>query len=166
MSKRHNIPRVRKGQAESRLSHGEFSARFSARFADPAFSDKSGEIGELSEVAWEGYRNARKSPVTRKAGKNFADPDYELSVDWLQARAAIAKAQKLHDQSGRPRILLICGAARNDKTCPGEMSKSFRMTRLAKTIFDQHRAHVDLLDLRRLTRMLRRTKKCIMPRAH
>lgn len=151
MSKRPKSPRVRKGQAEVRLTHAEFGARFRARFFDPAFAAKSGEIDELLELAWDGYRSARKSPVTRKAGNRFADPNYDLSVDWLQARADIRRAQKLHDRSTRARILLICGAARNDKTCPGEMSKSFRMLRLAKAIFDEHAAEVDVLDLSVLT---------------
>ncbi|HEY2780556.1 MAG TPA: flavodoxin family protein [Steroidobacteraceae bacterium] len=151
MSRHPKTPRVRKGQAESRLSHAEFGERFRARFFDPGFAGKSGEIEELSKLAWDGYRNARKSPVTRKAGQRFADANYDLSVDWLRARADIHKAQRLHDRSTRARILLICGAARNDKTCPGEMSKSFRMSRLAKTIFDERKADVDVLDLSLLT---------------
>ena len=150
MSKAPKSPRVRKGQAQSRLSRTEFSLRFKARFADPAFAGKAAEIEALLAIAWDGYRNARKSPVTRRAGSRFADPAYGLSIDWLQARAEIQKAQRRHDQSGS-RILLICGAARNDKTCPGEMSKSFRMTRLAKGIFDRHGAEVDVLDLSVLT---------------
>jgi multimeric flavodoxin WrbA len=150
MTKTPKSPRVRTGQAESRLSRSEFSLRFKARFADPAFAGKAAEIEELLAIAWDGYRNARKSPVTRRAGSQFADPAYDLSIDWLQARAEIHKAQRRHDHSG-PRILLICGAARNDKTCPGEMSKSIRMIRLAKRIFDTHAAEVDVLDLSLLT---------------
>jgi multimeric flavodoxin WrbA len=173
MSRRPKTPRVRKGQAETRLSQSEFSTRFKARFADPTFSGKSDEIDELLVLAWDGYRNARKSPVTRKAGRQFADPDYELSVDWLQARAEIHKAQKRHDRSDRARILLICGAARNDKTCPGEMSKSFRMIRLAKAIFDKHEAEADVLDLSLLTseygKVIYPCKACVstaMPLCH
>jgi hypothetical protein len=152
MSEHPQNPDVRTGQSESRLSHAEFAARFRARFADPAFAGKSAAIEELLEVAWDGYRNARKSPLTRKAGAEFADPDYDLSVDWLQARSAIQSAQKRRNAaSGPPRILLICGAARNDKSCPGEMSKTFRMVHLAKSIFDQQGAEVDLLDLSAVT---------------
>nr|WP_245332672.1 hypothetical protein [Bradyrhizobium erythrophlei] len=33
-----------------------------------------------------------KSPITRKAVPGFADPDYEMSVDWLAAREAILAA--------------------------------------------------------------------------
>jgi multimeric flavodoxin WrbA len=170
MSKR---PRVRKGQAQARLSRAEFSSRFQARFADPAFAGRSQEIGELLAVAWDGYKNARKSPITHKAGKRFADPNYHLSVDWLRARADIDNAQRQHEQARRARILVICGAARNDKTCPGEMSKTFRMVRLAKTIFEQHQAEVDVLDLSLLTseygKVIYPCKACVstaMPLCH
>jgi len=61
MSEHPQNPDVRTGQSESRLSHAEFAARFRARFADPAFAGKSAGIEELLEVAWDGYRNARKS---------------------------------------------------------------------------------------------------------
>jgi len=71
------------------------------------------------------YSNSRKSPVTRKAGPDFADPDYDLAVDWLVARDAIEEAQQRHDDPNeRPRILVINGSSRNEHTCPGEMSKS------------------------------------------
>jgi multimeric flavodoxin WrbA len=152
MSEHQLKPKVRTGQAEFPLSRAEFDARFRARFADPAFGDKSAAIEALLEAAWDGYREARKSPITRKAGAEFADPDYDLSVDWLEARSAIQAAQRRHDDESRPsRILLICGAARNDKSCPGEMSKSFRMVQLAKSIFEQKETEVDLLDLSVLT---------------
>lgn len=71
------------------------------------------------ETAWDVYRKRRKSPVTQKAGTSFADPDYDLSVDWLATRSAIRKAKVLYEDVAVPsRVLLICGAARNDKTCP------------------------------------------------
>jgi multimeric flavodoxin WrbA len=145
-------PAVRTGQADFPLSHREFAARFRARFADPAFAAKAGAIEELLAIAWDGYCQGRKSPITRKAGAGFADPGYDLSVDWLQARSAIQAAQQRHDDaSRRSRILLICGAARNDKSCPGEMSKSYRMLQLARSIFEAQQAEVDLLDLSLLT---------------
>jgi len=145
-------PRVRTGQADFPMPREEFEHRFRARFKDPAFSDKAAEIEELMNVAWDGYHNARKSPITRKAGPEFADPDYDLSVDWLATRSAIYEAQKRHDDRTRPaRILLVCGAARNDKTCPGEMSKSYRLLEMAKLIFESAQAEVDVLDLSTLT---------------
>jgi 23S rRNA A2030 N6-methylase RlmJ len=94
------------------LSRNEFNTCFRARFADTAFADKQILIDQLMETAWDGYQKARKSPATQKAGPEFADPAYDLSVDWLATRNAIRDAQKRHDDAGRPvRVLLICRAA-------------------------------------------------------
>jgi multimeric flavodoxin WrbA len=152
MSDSPSIPIVRTGQGEHGLSRAEFDLRFRERFKDPAFDGQRAAIDELLETAWDGYQNARKSPITRKAGKEFADPDYDLSVDWLQARSDIlAACERYCDQSRKSRVLLICGAARNDKTCPGEMSKSFRMAQMAQSVLEAANAEVDLLDLSVLT---------------
>jgi multimeric flavodoxin WrbA len=145
-------PQVRTGQTEWPISRADFERRFKARFSDPAFADQASAIEELLTVAWEGYCEARKSPRKRKAGPGFADPDYEISVDWLQARDAIQQAQGRHDDRSRPpRVLLICGAARNDKSCPGEMSKTYRLVQMAKSVFENAKVEVDLLDLSVLT---------------
>jgi multimeric flavodoxin WrbA len=152
MPDKSETPRVRTGQADFPLPRDEFERRFRARFSDPAFADKAAEIEDLMNIAWDGYCKGRKSPVTRKAGAEFADPDYDLSVDWLGTRDAIREAQARHDDpAARPRVLLVCGAARNDKTCPGEMSKSYRMVEMAKLVFESAKAEVDVLDLSVLT---------------
>jgi multimeric flavodoxin WrbA len=165
---------VRKGQAEFPMSRQEFNARFRARFADPAFADKEALIDELMQTAWDGYHKERKSPVTRKAGAGFADPDYELSVDWLETRNAIQDAQARHDNAaGLSRVLLICGSPRNDKSCPGEMSKSYRLVEMAKSELATAGLEVDLLDLSVLTseygKVIYPCKACVstaMPLCH
>jgi multimeric flavodoxin WrbA len=128
----------------------------------------------LLDIAWTDYRQSRKSPVTRKAGEGFADPAYDLSVEWLAARQAILDAQRRHDDPSVPaRVLLICAAARNDKTCPGEMAKSFRMTQLAQAELERREIAVDLLDLSLLAseygRVIYPCKACVstaMPLCH
>lgn len=146
------IPRVRSGQAEFPMRREEFSARFRSRFADPAFAGQQALIQQLLEIAWDGYHNGRKSPLTQKAGPGYADPGYDLSVDWIATRREIQAAQKAHDDAGRPaRILLICGAARNDKSCPGEMSKTYRLVEMAKSVLAAAEAQVEILDLSHLT---------------
>jgi multimeric flavodoxin WrbA len=167
-------PHVRTGQAESFLSYEEFEHRFRERFTDPAFSDKTAAIDVLLQTAWEAYRDARKSPITLKAGPDFADPDYDLSIDWLNTRESIQGAQQRHDEASAPsRVLLICGSARNDKTCPGEMSKSFRLVGAARAVLEQAGAEVDLLDLSTLTseygKVIYPCKACVstaMPLCH
>jgi multimeric flavodoxin WrbA len=166
--------KIRKGQADFPMSREEFNARFRARFADPAFAGKAALIDELMEAAWDGYHKERKSPITQKAGLGFADPDYDLSVDWLATRNAIQEAQARHDAAaGASRVLLICGSARNDKTCPGEMSKSYRLVETAKAELEKAGVEVDFLDLSLLTsefgKVIYPCKACVstaMPLCH
>ena len=104
----------------------EFKRRYAEQFCDPAFTELRSEIDNLATVAWEAYSDSRKSPVTRKAGPEFADADYDLSVDWLAARDAIREAHRRYqDEAVPPRILVINCSSRSEHTCPGEMSKSF-----------------------------------------
>jgi hypothetical protein len=99
---------VRKGMPPVQLSREEFAKRYRSRFADPVFEGLQRELDAIVEAAWDGYVNSRKAPNTRKAGSGFADPDYEISVDWLAAREAILAAQRRHDDADEtPRILLI-----------------------------------------------------------
>jgi hypothetical protein len=42
-------------------------------------------------------------------------------VQWLDTRKRLKAAQKRWGDSAAPsRVLLVCGSARNDGTCPGE----------------------------------------------
>jgi multimeric flavodoxin WrbA len=79
--------RVRKGQAPPPLERGEFGVRFRNAFVDPAFRAEDDAIARLAEIAWQTYHEERKSPLTRKAGRGYADPAYALSPDWLETRA-------------------------------------------------------------------------------
>src|SRR4051812_16476622 len=118
---------VRKGQAPAPLTRGAFGARFRAAYYDPAFDKESAAIARLEEIAWEAYDKGRKAPRTSKAGPGYADPEYDLSVEWIATRARIAEAAaQQKSPTARSRVLVICGASRNDGTCPGEMSKTFR----------------------------------------
>ncbi|RWY67637.1 flavodoxin family protein [Rhizobium sp. WSM1325] len=142
----------RKGSPSPRLPEEEFKRRFLNQFQDPAYEALSAELAKITEAAWDAYENSRKSPKTRKAGPEFADPDYDLAVDWLAARQAIQDAQRRHeDPDGPVRFLLINGSSRSEHTCPGELSKSFRMVEAARGVLEQEpRVHVEVLDLSRL----------------
>lgn len=144
-------PEPRKGMPSPRLDEAEFKRRFRAQFQDRAFDGLERELGRIADAAWDAYDNSRKSPRTRKAGPGFADPDYELSLDWIAARAAVQEAQRRHEQKdGRPCIVLVNASARSEHTCPGEMSKSFRLVEIARQVFASGGAEVQLLDLSRL----------------
>ena len=144
-------PKPRKGTPSPRLDEAEFKRRYREQFFDPAFGVVEAEIGRIVAIAWDAYKSERKSPVTRKAGPEFGDPDYDLSVDWIAASDAIGQAQKRYeDQTQPPRILLINASPRSEHTCPGEMSKTFRLAEIAQdTLTDEMGMAVDILDLSR-----------------
>ena len=158
---------VRKGMPPRRLSHDAFVERFRSQFKDPAFGPIEKELTAITEAAWEAYAHSRKSPITRPAGPGFKDPSYDLAEDWLLARAAIDEAQREFDSStAQPHILVVNGSSRTEHTCPGEMSKSWRMAELARdTILAQGAYAVDILDLSRVTSEFGRTihpcKSCV-----
>ena len=165
---------VRKGQGDSHLSREEFSRRLRERFYDPRFESVQQQVDALIEAAWDGYDNYRKSPHKRPAGAGFADPDFELPVEWLRTRQEVAAAQqRQRDPAARSRIMLICASPRSDESCPGEMSKTFRLVRLAQAQFVAADLDVDLLDLSHLTsvygRQILPCKACVstaMPLCH
>ncbi|MBP0590300.1 flavodoxin family protein [Paraburkholderia sp. LEh10] len=130
------------------MSREAFHERFSARFYDPAFRAEDPAIARLEAIAWEAYEQGRKSPVTEKAGAGFADPDYELSVEWRRASNRIKAAQeRQQNASTRSRILVINASSRNDYTCPGEMSKSFRLAKRIEAVVTAAHFDADFLDL-------------------
>ncbi|MBH5367850.1 flavodoxin family protein [Bradyrhizobium glycinis] len=165
---------IRKGMPPVKLSRQEFEQRYRDRFVDPAFAPLGRELDAITAAAWDAYRNSRKAPLTRKAGAGFSDPDYDLAVDWLDARAKILDAQRRHDDADEtPRILIINGSARSEHTCPGEMSKTWRLVKLAEPVFVEMGLAVDILDLSRLAsefgRNIHPCKSCVgtaMPLCH
>ena len=87
-------PKVRSGQGSTVLSRDEFERRWKQQFYDPAFEKAQSEIDLLAGIAWEAYNDHRKSPRTRKAGPEFADPEHELAIEWLETRRQIRAAEK------------------------------------------------------------------------
>jgi multimeric flavodoxin WrbA len=135
-----------------RLEETEFTRRFLGRFDDPAFEPLGEELRKIAAAAWDAYSHQRKSPRTRRAGHGYADPTYELAVDWIEAKAAVDAAQVRHDDGGGPcRVLLVNGSPRSEHTCPGEMSKSYRLVEIARQALEGEGISVRILDLSRLT---------------
>jgi multimeric flavodoxin WrbA len=154
-----DAPAARKLMPDPRIGELEFKRRFRAQFQDPAFDALQPELERLAAAAWDGYSHARKSPLTRKAGAEFADPDYDLAVDWSAAHAAVTRAQRQHEDRAAPsRFLLINASSRSEHTCPGESSKSWRLLTLAQEILaNDGETCVDVLDLSRLASEYGRT---------
>ncbi|MGE3246489.1 MAG: flavodoxin family protein [Beijerinckiaceae bacterium] len=156
-------PAVRKGSPDVSLSREEFFRRYRDKFYDPAFDSESTAIDRLAKIAWDAYRDGRKAPRTRKAGEGYADPGYDLSTEWIEAAAAIDAARKRHMHADGPtRLLVISGSPRSDQTCPGEMSKSWRLLHIAREALgdkDENGASIEVkvLDLSHLASEYGRT---------
>ncbi|HEY4212590.1 MAG TPA: NAD(P)H-dependent oxidoreductase [Steroidobacteraceae bacterium] len=165
---------VRKGQGSTHLSKEEFSSRLKERFCDPVFESLGAEIDRIVDSAWEVYDQYHKSPRKQPAGAGFADPTFELPIEWLATRAHIIEAQRQQQDPGsRSRVLLICASARSDETCPGELSKTFRLVTAARGVLEAADNQVDFLDLSHLTsaygRQILPCKACVstaMPLCH
>jgi len=158
---------VRKGMPSVRLSRDEFTRRMRERFYDPAFEQLKPELDKIIATAWQNYDDYHKSPRKRRAGPEFADPNYDLPIEWLVARQAIQDAERRQKDPRSPsRILLVSGASRSEHSCPGEMSKTYRLVMLAREIVEQESGfQVEVLDLSRLTseygRVIYPCKACV-----
>ena len=162
------------GQVAKFISRQEFRKRFEANFFDPAFREARDAVAKLEVIAWGAYKEGRKAPITQKAGKGFADPDYDLSVEWKNTRDRLLQIDA-HRKSAtsKSRVLVICGSPRNDGTCPGEMSKTYRLAEITQRVLKREKIEVDLLDLSLVTneyeRKIHPCKGCVstaMPLCH
>ena len=165
---------IRKGQAPAPIGRRKFHQRFLQSFNDPAFAVEADALARLEQIAWEAYKEGRKAPRTAPAGPGFADPHYELSLEWRETRDRLIAAQELWGRKATPsRVLLVCGSARNDGTCPGEISKTWRMGQTVRETLHGHGIETDMLDLSVMTsdydRHIHPCKGCVstaMPLCH
>ena len=167
------MPHVKKSNEPEKLSREEFKKRFLNKFFDEKFRNKQIEIDELEEIAWDAYAEGRKAPMKITAGDQYQNAEYELSIEWLKARKAIEDAQKIHEEPGPNKILIICASDRNDHTCPGEISKTYRLTKIAEQEFINKGQEVEILNLSHITseygKMIYPCKGCVstaMPLCH
>ncbi len=118
-------------------------------------------------MAWKNYIEYHRNPRKRRAGRGFSDPEFPLPIEWLETRKAIQQAEKRQKiPKSNSRILLINGSTRSDQTCPGEMSKTFRLAKIAEKLISGNRGfEVDFLDLSRLAseygRIIYPCKACV-----
>ena len=168
------MSKIRTGQTPAALTRTQFRERFNNRFYDPAFATERDAIARLEAIAWDALQEGRKAPITKPAGRGFADPTYQVSVQWLDTRKRLRLAQQRWlDRAAPSRVLLVCGSARNDGTCPGEVSKTWRLSLLAQQVVRAAGVEADLLDLSLVTseygRQIHPCKGCVssaMPLCH
>lgn len=143
-----NTIKIRKGQPDPKLSHDDFITEYKKSFYDPRFRSMDVEIDRLAQIAWSNYVDSRKAPITMKAGSEFKNPDYDMSVEWMQTRSKLIEAQKNHSKT-KSRILIINGSPRNEHTCPSEISKSYRLMMKSKEVIEAMGMETEILDLSR-----------------
>jgi len=157
----------RTGMPDVQITKDEFTRRFWNRFFDPAFDAHKEAIQAVIDTAWDGYDVYRKNPRKVRAGNGFANPDQKLGVEWLETRARIMAAEtRQKDKTSPNRILLINGSMRSDQSCPGEMSKSWRLLTLAREVVEAEAGfETEVLDLSLLTsqygRLIHPCKACV-----
>ncbi|TMA72551.1 MAG: class I SAM-dependent methyltransferase [Deltaproteobacteria bacterium] len=103
---------ARKGQAPGHLERAEFGARFRTAFFDPAFRSEDAAIARLEEIARRASGEGRKTPLTWNAGPGDADPEYEVSIEWVETRARLERAAAVEYPS-----CAVCGGARVEIVC-------------------------------------------------
>ena len=165
---------VRKGQAPDKLARDEFRLRFVRAFDDPAYDAERDAIARLEAIAWDAYDEGRKAPRTHPAGAGYADPGHALSDEWRATKERLERAQAAWADPATPsRVLVVCGSPRNDGTCPGEVSKAWRLAGLARETLQAAGIETELLDLSRMQseygRRIHPCKGCVstaMPLCH
>jgi multimeric flavodoxin WrbA len=97
-----------------------------------------------------------------------------VPVEWARTKAAIAAAQRRHDDPSAPaRILVVNGSTRSPHTCPGEISKTLRLAQHARQVLEGLGLEVDELDVSALAdeplKVIYPCKACVstaMPLCH
>ena len=122
--------KVRSGMPSVQLTRREFEKRFRAKFYDPLFDALGPTLDKVVDTAWTVYNDYHKSPRVHRAGKGYANPDYELPDEWRATSAAIKAAerqqtgfdQQLHPVDGLVALLL------DDLELVHEVGRGFRAT--------------------------------------
>ena len=170
-------PRVVKGMPSVELAREEFERRFRERHRRPAVRRRRRRARRRARRRVAGLQRVPQSPRTRKAGPAFADPELRAprsSGSRRAPRSARPSGGRSDSRVAGAVLLVINGSARSDQTCPGEMSKTYRLAKRAQAAIESQRGfEVDLLDLSRLTseygRVIYPCKACVstaMPLCH
>src|SRR5665213_2914314 len=96
---------VHKGMPAVKLARAEFERRYRSRYLDPAFKPLQKELDAIVSAAWQPQITEHT-----ESRSGFADPNYDIAIDWLKARDAIHDARQRHDaRDVKPRILIVNG---------------------------------------------------------
>src|SRR5262245_53913341 len=101
------MPTVRREMPSVELTREQFAQRLRERLHDPAFAPLRQAVDGIVAAAWDAYTDSRKAPYTRPAGPGYADPTYELSLDWIDASRRVKEAEQRQKDSGSPSHILL-----------------------------------------------------------
>lgn len=143
-------PEIRKGMPPVQLSREEFERRYRSRYADPVFRSLQRELDAITPL--HGMPTAtRKAPVTRKAGAGSIPNTRFRSTGWPHVPPSSRRSAATTRSTRRHASLSSMARLAAGTTCPGEMSKSWRLVKLAELAMIEMGFAVDLLDLSRTT---------------
>ena len=166
---------VRKGQGDVKLTREEFERRLRERFYDPEFEKVERTDRRRDRRRVEGLRRVPQEPAHAKGRTRLRQSRFRAAG--RMARDARAHSARRSVSTTTPAAAAACcsscGAARHDQTCPGEMSKTFRLASLAREEVERAGVECDFLDLSLLTaqygRQILPCKACVstaMPLCH
>ena len=117
-----------------------FGSASSNRSSIPRSRPKGMRSPGSKAIAWEAYQEGRKAPLTRRPERGSPIPTTSYRSNGARRATGCSRAEaRQRDPATRSRVLVIVGAARNDGSCPGEISKTFRLAKFAREMLEQPR---------------------------
>ena len=146
--------KVRKGMPSVALDQGRVHAARPRALRRPGLraaagrdrQDHRGGVGRLSRLPQGAAHQAGRPALCRSGLRALG------RLARRRATPSPAPSGGRNRPASRSRILLVNGSSRSDQTCPGEMSKTFRLVEIAQRVIERERGfEVELLDLSLLT---------------
>ena len=128
------LPTVRKGQAPPPHPRETFRKIFFQNFYDPAFDPERAAIDRLEAIAWDAYQEAARRRARARPGPASPTPTTTCRSNGCETRERLQAAQARWQRAGHAvaRAADLRLRPRNDGTCPGEISKTWRLTQIAR----------------------------------
>ncbi len=131
---------VRRGMPSVQLDKREFKKRFQAKFYDPVFEPLQAEIDKIADAARIAYDEYHTTPRA-EGRRRLCRSELRGGGRMAETRANIQAAERRQKNSKSPsRVLIVNGSSRSEHTCPGEMSKTYRLVTIAKQVVEKTRA--------------------------
>ena len=126
------------------------SSAFSAQFQDRAFDALSSELERLADAAWDAYAHSRKSPRTRKAGRDLPTRTTSFRSTGSTRSRRSRRPGDFDDVGARSAFCSSMAPRASEHTCPARCRRAsgWRKSRAKRS--RQARLQTEVLDLSRL----------------